>query len=422
MPGTTQGTSVTGLLREVRHGHAGNPDGHDQDDPVPPATSALNKTGLWTHWSGHLAAQKYQLRDKHEYFGVRNSGRLLRLLAAVQVLGPRAGRRAVPRRGARARRADLPPGQGAVHVLVRRRRLPPRGRRRPAHGDNEFMLTAPSRTSPVRDLVGRLDVDRRRLEEYGVLAVQGPRSREILARLAPDVAALPYFGARPGQGRRRRGDRLPHRLHRRPRLRDLRPRRGRAARAGRARGGAQYGIRPFGDGAAHGPHRGRAAARRRRLLLEPLRLDRPRPGHAGRARLGLDAARHRHDERAFVGRRALRAEIAERDVALGHARARRRLAGLGPGLDEAGLVPPKDETPLDYESMLYDDGRRAGRLRDELHVLAGAAAPHRASPGSGPTTAPGSTVSLEVTVNHQYETVAAQVARLPLFNPERKTA
>ena len=31
-------------------------------------------------------------------------------------------------------------------------------------------------------------------EAYGVLALQGPRSREILSRLTPDVAGVPFFG------------------------------------------------------------------------------------------------------------------------------------------------------------------------------------------------------------------------------------
>jgi aminomethyltransferase len=34
----------------------------------------------------------------------------------------------------------------------------------------------------------------------------------------------------------------------------------------------------------------------------------------------------------------------------------------------------------------------------------------------------GSTVNLELTINHEYQTVAANVAKLPLFNPPRKTA
>jgi aminomethyltransferase len=34
----------------------------------------------------------------------------------------------------------------------------------------------------------------------------------------------------------------------------------------------------------------------------------------------------------------------------------------------------------------------------------------------------GSRVNLEITINHRYHTVAAAVARPPLFNPPRKTA
>ena len=36
--------------------------------------------------------------------------------------------------------------------------------------------------------------------------------------------------------------------------------------------------------------------------------------------------------------------------------------------------------------------------------------------------APGSTVRLEIDVNHRYEYVVARTARLPLYNPTRKTA
>jgi aminomethyltransferase len=36
--------------------------------------------------------------------------------------------------------------------------------------------------------------------------------------------------------------------------------------------------------------------------------------------------------------------------------------------------------------------------------------------------APGSTVRLEIDVNHRYEYVTARTARLPLYNPSRKTA
>ena len=34
----------------------------------------------------------------------------------------------------------------------------------------------------------------------------------------------------------------------------------------------------------------------------------------------------------------------------------------------------------------------------------------------------GTRVDFELTINHQYETVVAEVTRLPFFNPPRKTA
>ena len=41
--------------------------------PFHERTSALNETRLWSHWSNHLAADRYQLSDKAEYFAVRNA-------------------------------------------------------------------------------------------------------------------------------------------------------------------------------------------------------------------------------------------------------------------------------------------------------------------------------------------------------------
>jgi len=41
--------------------------------PFHERTSALNETQLWSHWSGHLAADRYQMSDKFEYFAVRNA-------------------------------------------------------------------------------------------------------------------------------------------------------------------------------------------------------------------------------------------------------------------------------------------------------------------------------------------------------------
>jgi glycine cleavage system T protein (aminomethyltransferase) len=89
---------------------------------------------------------------------------------------------------------------------------------------------------------------------------------------------------------------------------------------------------------------------------------------------------------------------------------------------QAGLIPPKDETPVAYDSMLYDDdGARIGYATNLMYspVLQRHIAMARLRPDMAEV---GSRVNFELTVNHQYQTVAAEVARLPLYNPKRKTA
>jgi glycine cleavage system aminomethyltransferase T len=75
--------------------------------------------------------------------------------------------------------------------------------------------------------------------------------------------------------------------------------------------------------------------------------------------------------------------------------------------------------------MVYADGDRGGGQAGyatsfmyspvlQRHIAVARVRPDLAEPGTR--------VKLEFTVNHRYEQVAAQVARLPLFNPERRTA
>ncbi len=108
--------------------------------------------------------------------------------------------------------------------------------------------------------------------------------------------------------------------------------------------------------------------------------------------------------------------------------------------DEAGLLPPRDHTPVLEDWMVYADGGGAeGGDPDDRGRAGGAASGqagyttsfmyspvlqrHIAIARVRPDLAePGTPVKLEFTVNHHYEQVAAQVARLPLFDPERRTA
>ena len=128
------------------------------------------------------------------------------------------------------------------------------------------------------------------------------------------------------------------------------------------------------------------------------------------------------ESRQFVGRRSIVAERATRST---------RWTTVGLSVDpraydslffDAGLVPPKDEPPAAWETMLYDGhGDRAGYATSyayspmmQTHVGIARVRPELAVVGN--------TIHVEQTVNHVYTTVAATVTKLPFFNPERKTS
>jgi aminomethyltransferase len=126
--------------------------------------------------------------------------------------------------------------------------------------------------------------------------------------------------------------------------------------------------------------------------------------------------------RRFIGRAAIERELADKT-------SRWKMVGLivdwrdwDRHYGNAGLIPPKDETPIVYEMMLYDDdGNRIGYTTSFMYspMLQRHIAMARVQPD---LSSPGTRVNLEVTIDHRYHTVAATVARPPLFNPPRKTA
>ena len=93
---------------------------------------------------------------------------------------------------------------------------------------------------------------------------------------------------------------------------------------------------------------------------------------------------------------------------------------------EHGIIPPKDYRPVPWEMMLFDgdtaDGlQRVGHTTSfmwspvlQRHIGMARVEPRLAAPGSE--------VRVEITIDHRYQTVAAKVARAPLFDPPRKTA
>jgi aminomethyltransferase len=260
--------------------------------------------------------------------------------------------------------------------------------------------------------------------DIGALAVQGPRSRDLLTRLVPGVAELPFFGITAGEI-----DGKPVIVSRTGYTGDL----GYEVWAQTPDALAVWdtlweacdghGVLPYGLAA-----------------LYMLRIE------AGLLLLGkdFDSSRfafndaHRStplelgwswmfkgltdDDRAFIGRRALEREIAEKT-------SRWRMSGLVVDWEDydrvygdAGLIPPKLHAPVHEDWMVYDgDGSRVGYATSFMYspVLQRHIALARVRPDLA---AVGTRVHLEFTVDHHYEKVAAHVARLPLFNPQRKTA
>jgi aminomethyltransferase len=394
--------------------------------PFYPRLSELNTTGLYGHWSGYLSALRYDHAAKHEYFAIRNAAGYfdtsplykywIRGRDAEQFLAGVMTRDIRLCKPGRAQYTIWSDDRGYVledGVVFR-------------HSDNEyFMTTAEPNLGYFSDLIGTLEVTiEDATEAHAVLAVQGPRSREILRKVAPEVDNLAFFEHTPAKIGKSAVN-----ISRTGYTGDL----GFEVYVGSddalavldliTEAGQGHGFIPFGEEALL------MARIEAGLVLINVEFSSSRFAFTDHDRVtakelgfgwmlkGIDA-----DDRPFIGRNAIRRELADKTS---------RWASVGLLIDwqdynqlytSAGLIPPKDETPLDYESMLYDDeGNRIGYATSLMYspMLQRHIAMARVQPAFG---AVGSRVNLELTINHEYKTVAADVARLPLFNPPRKTA
>ncbi|CUR58613.1 putative Glycine cleavage T protein (Aminomethyl transferase) [metagenome] len=393
--------------------------------PFHPRLSELNTTGLYTHWAGHLSALRYTHAPKHEYFAVRNGVGVFdgsplykywirgrdaeRLLAGVFVRDIRTCR----------------PGRAHYTVWCDDRGFVMEDGVVFRHGDNEFFLTsARPQLGYLSDLARRLEVELIDVsDDFGILALQGPRSRAVLAALTDDTTSLRYF-----EHTETKVASTPITVSRTGYTGDL----GYEIRVPSDRAldvldalleaGQPHGLRPFGEDALM-MLRIEAGLPLVDVDFHNSRLvftdhDRVTPTELGLGWMlrGLD------DDRAFIGRDALRRERADRTS---------RWATVGLVVDwqhwdalyrEAGLLPDKSEMPLGWESMLYDaDGEQIGYATAFMYspVLQRHIAMARVRPAFA---AVDTEVDLEVTINHHNTKVLARTARLPLFNPERKTS
>ena len=192
----------TGTAREARATREAGEAAVIRTSPVPPAHGALNETGLWSHWSDHLASHRYGLTDKAEYFAVRNSAGIFDFEPALQVPHRRARRRGVPRRRARARHPGVPARAtpstraGSTTAASSSRTASSSDRARTSSCSRARSRTSPGCQTGSRRMTSVRGGQRR---DLGTLALQGPRSRELVSRLVPDAATIPYFGLAHGK-------------------------------------------------------------------------------------------------------------------------------------------------------------------------------------------------------------------------------
>jgi aminomethyltransferase len=394
--------------------------------PFHERTSALNETGIWEHWSNYLAATRYQMSEKFEYVAIRNAVGLFDTspLYKYRFSGPDAEcfLAGVLARDPRA----LPPGRAQYTLWCDDRGFVIEDgillRRTP----EEYLLTAAEpNLAYFRGLIVHQDVEIEEVSEsYGVLAVQGPNSRVVLASNAPAVEKLGYFDLV-----ETKIGKVPVMISRTGYTGDL----GyevwvQAADAIAVwdaiwNAGQGRGIAPFGLTALY------MARIEAGLVLLDVDFESSRfawtdahrttPLELGFGWMFRDVA---STDRVFIGRDAIRREIATKS-------SRWRLMGLV--LDwqdydrhygDAGLIPPKDHTPIQDEYYIYDDAdRQLGWASSLMYSpqlqrhIALARVPLALA-------APGSRVRLEFPVSHRYEYFDARVAKLPLFDPPRRTA
>ena len=295
-------------------------------------------------------------------------------------------------------------------------------------GPSEFLLTAAEpNLAYFEELVGRRRVTiADETDDWAVLAVQGPRSRGLLADLAPAVADLPYFGLTKttlaGAGHR-----LAHGLHGRPGLRDLGPGEGRAPGLGRGgrRPARGQGVIPFGMTALY-----MARIEAGLLLLDVdfhssrfawTDAERTTPLELGLGWMVRDLATTTGCSSGVtrcVASRPTKSSRWRTD------RARSSTGASSTGIhDEAGLIPPKDHTPIQDEYYVYDDHAGAARLGDEPDVLADAPAAHRPrARAARPYAKPGSPREARAAGQPPLRVLRRGGRATPLYNPERRTA
>ncbi len=394
--------------------------------PFHPRTSAANEAGLWNHWAGHLAATQYNVDEKVEYFALRNAAAVLDTspLFKYRVTGPDAEQllSIVLARDIRTCR----PGRGQYTMWCDDRGyLIEDGVVLRLSGDEFWLTSAEPNLAYLQDM-GR--ADRVEVEDvtdaFGILAVQGPASRTVLAGLAPEIERLGFFRLTPAKigdatvviSRTGYSGDLGYEVW-------IEPDDALDVWDAVFSSGSGRGILPYGTLVMH---MSRIEAG---LLLIDVDYETSRYAWTDEQRAtpielgyGWMFRRLHRDDRPFVGRKAIERELAEGS-------SRFRLVGLD--IDwrsyerahrDVGLPPAKDHVPIEWAMMVHDeDGAIVGHASSFMYspILQRHIALARVSPG---LSAPGTPLRIEVTIDHRNHLVDATTRRVPFFDPDRRTA
>jgi aminomethyltransferase len=404
--------------------------------PFHPRLSELNSQGLYTHWQGHLSALRYTHAPKHEYFAVRNAVGVFDTspLYKYRITGPDAERLLS---GALVRDIrTCRPGQAQYTAWCDDRGYVMHDGVAFRHSPDDFLLTAGRPAlSWFQELATGMRVHLEDVSgDYGMLAVQGPRSRTVLAALMPEAEALGYFEHAPAK------------------VADTAVTLSRTGYTGDLgfeitvaadsavdvldavlEAGAAHSIRPFGEEALMtlrieaGLPLVDIEWHDARLAMSEADCVTPKELGFGWMLRGV-----RDGSRRFVGSEAIRRELVEGTS---------RWATTGIVVDPAdwdrihrdvGLFPPKSEHPLPYESMLYDTGgdafggstgggapRASGYCTSFVYspVLQRHIGIARVRPDLA---AVGTELRLELAIAHHNTTVRVTTTSMPFFDPPRK--
>ena len=396
-----------------------------RQSPFHERVAAANQTSLWSHWSGHLVVDKYQMSEKFEYVAIRNAAGIFDSspLYKYRIVGRDAERylAGVLTRDVRTCR----PGQAQYTIWCDDRGYVNEDGVVFRHSADEFLLTAAEpNLAYFQNLIGGLSVEITEVTyDHATLAIQGPNSRAILSQLTPEVDQLGFFDHVPAK----LGD-VAVNISRTGFTGDLGYEIFSDAADANAvwdavtEAGLPYGLLPFGQTALL------MARIEAGLLLVNVDFEASRLAENDEHRstpdeLGLGWMLKGVDDhtRPFIGRKAILRERAE-------GTSRWKMTGLlvdpydyATKYTAAGMVPPKDHTPVHEDMMVYDDAaQRVGYATSFMYspMLQRHIALARIRPD---LVKPGTRVNLEFTINHRYVQVGAEVARTPLFNPPRKT-